>query len=192
MRQPLSRASIADAARTILVNEGLQGVSLRKVAAGLGVTAPALYAHVIDKRDLLQTIAEQELQVLLKRFQEADLADPLDRAVTQARSYADWAAENPAVFRALFMFRPELTAESVGDEPPLSQRILDRFRETMREADFSPTTADSAAETLYAAVHGAIIVRLAGPAASDNSRLVDDVVSAVMAGLRRGDPVATG
>ena len=188
MREPLSRASIADAARHILISEGLQGVSLRKVASRLGVTAPALYAHVVDKRDLLQTIAEQELQTLLKRFQESS-GTGFERATAQAEAYASWAQENPDVFRALFLFRPELTAETVGDEPPLADRILEGFRQSMRSADLSDDGAASAASTLFAAVHGAIVVRLAGPHSATDADLPSRVISAVVAGLRQGDPV---
>lgn len=192
MREPLNRASIADAARTILINEGLQGVSLRKVAGRLGVTAPALYAHVVDKRDLLQTIADQELQVLLKRFQEAEGHDAFDRATIQARAYARWADDNPDVFRALFLYRPELTAEPIGDEPALTNRIIEQFRLTMREAEVPDLSTDAAAVALFAAVHGAIVVRLAGPTIDARSPLVDDVINAVVAGLRRGQPVSAG
>lgn len=188
MREPLSRSSIADAARHILITEGLQGVSLRKVASRLGVTAPALYAHVVDKRDLLQTIAEQELQSLLKRFQGAE-GHGFDRATTQALAYSDWAEENPDVFRALFLFRPELTAEPVGDEPPLAGRILSCFRQSMESADLSEQDATVAASTLFAAVHGAIVMRLAGPRAPEDDGLAARVIEAVVSGLRRGEPV---
>ena len=186
MREPLSRASIADAAREILITEGLQGVSLRKVAGKLGVTAPALYAHVVDKRDLLQTIADQELQTLLKRFHDAS-GTGFDRAITQAEAYAEWAGENPAVFRALFLFRPELTAEQIGDEAPLADRILEPFRESMRSADLEDAEASAAASTLFAAVHGAIVMRLAGPVRPGEGDLPNQVIRAVVGGLRRGD-----
>lgn len=191
MREPLSRTSIADAARHILITEGLQGVSLRKVASRLGVTAPALYAHVVDKRDLLQTIAEQELQTLLKEFQEAT-GSGFDRAITQAEAYAEWASANPDVFRALFLFRPELTADPVGDDAPLADRILDQFRQSMRSADLPEADASVAASTLYAAVHGAVVMRLAGPDRPGEADLPRQVIQAVVTGLRRDDPVSVG
>lgn len=186
MREPLSRASIADAAREILITEGLQGVSLRKVAGKLGVTAPALYAHVVDKRDLLQTIADQELQTLLKRFQDAP-GSGFDRAITQAEAYAEWAADNADVFRALFLFRPELTAEPIGDEAPLADRILEPFRDSMRSAELADAEASAAASALFAAVHGAIVMRLAGPPRPGEGDLPLQVIRAVVAGLRRGE-----
>ncbi|MFH8221075.1 TetR/AcrR family transcriptional regulator [Streptomyces sp. NPDC018057] len=53
-RTPLSRERIVDAAFDVLDRQGLDGLSMRQVAAGLEVTVSALYAHVSSKDDLLQ------------------------------------------------------------------------------------------------------------------------------------------
>ncbi|MEP6623083.1 MAG: TetR family transcriptional regulator [Acidimicrobiia bacterium] len=48
-RLPLNRTAIVTVARQIVAADGLDGLSLRRVGAQLGVTAPALYAYVDDK-----------------------------------------------------------------------------------------------------------------------------------------------
>ncbi|MCX5402250.1 TetR/AcrR family transcriptional regulator [Streptomyces sp. NBC_00102] len=53
-RLPLSRDRVVDAAFTVLGREGLDGLSMRQVAAELGVSASALYAHVSSKDELLE------------------------------------------------------------------------------------------------------------------------------------------
>ncbi|MFD6533951.1 TetR/AcrR family transcriptional regulator [Streptomyces sp. NPDC060184] len=53
-RLPLSRDRVVDAAFTVLDRAGLDGLSMRQVAAELGVSASALYAHVSSKDDLLE------------------------------------------------------------------------------------------------------------------------------------------
>ena len=57
-RPLLHREAIVAAARELIVADGLEALSLRRLAARLGVTAPALYAHVRDKQDLLRAVAE--------------------------------------------------------------------------------------------------------------------------------------
>src|SRR3712207_3109124 len=126
MRQPLTREAIAKAARDILVSEGLHAVSLRRVAASLGVTAPALYAHVVDKRDLLQGIVEREVDALLERFAGVT-GGPCERLRAMAVCYVDYGLQNPDLFRAMFLFRPELTAEPRDDQPALGSRIHESF-----------------------------------------------------------------
>lgn len=53
-RLPLSRDRVVDAAFTVLDRAGLDGLSMRQVAAELGVSVSALYAYVSSKDDLLE------------------------------------------------------------------------------------------------------------------------------------------
>ncbi|MEV0028780.1 TetR/AcrR family transcriptional regulator C-terminal domain-containing protein [Nocardia sp. NPDC050793] len=48
---------IAEAALTLLDEVGLDGLTMRKVAAALNVQAPALYWHIANKRELLDAMA---------------------------------------------------------------------------------------------------------------------------------------
>src|ERR1700754_682400 len=56
---PVSQEQIVDTAMTLLERDGLEGVSFRKLAGELGVTAPTLYWHVDSKRRLLDLMAER-------------------------------------------------------------------------------------------------------------------------------------
>ncbi|MEB7504908.1 TetR/AcrR family transcriptional regulator [Arthrobacter koreensis] len=56
--QPLGPAAIARAGARIADAEGLDAVSMRRVAGELGVSAMALYRHVADRRSLLLLMAE--------------------------------------------------------------------------------------------------------------------------------------
>jgi AcrR family transcriptional regulator len=57
-RAPLSRDRIAEAALHIMDTEGLDAVSMRRVAREVGVEAMSLYHHVRDKDDLLNGVIE--------------------------------------------------------------------------------------------------------------------------------------
>ena len=52
-RIPLSRKQILAAAIDLIDRDGLEAFSLRKLAADLGVTTPALYTHVRNREELL-------------------------------------------------------------------------------------------------------------------------------------------
>lgn len=191
MRRPLSRQAITEAARTILVEEGLHAVSLRRVAGALGVTAPALYAHVDDKRDLLQGIAEQEFERMIERFHGIQSRDPVDRIREQCREYVDYACENPALFKAMFLFRPELTAEPRGSDMPLATKAFqvaaEPVHDAVREGKFKQADPHMAALTVWTAIHGVATMILSGPtmdgASPDERRLADSVIDTVISGL---------
>src|SRR3954453_5093739 len=67
---PTTRNDVVRAAIEVLDDEGLAGLTLRGVAARLGVSAPTLYWHVRDKRHLLDLVADQVLADLPEAHRE--------------------------------------------------------------------------------------------------------------------------
>ena len=57
-REPLTRERVVEAALRVMDEEGLDAVSMRRVAREVGVEAMSLYHHVEDKEDLLDGICE--------------------------------------------------------------------------------------------------------------------------------------
>ena len=58
-RQKLSRDKIVEAALQVMDTEGLEAVSMRRVAREVGVEAMSLYHHVTDKEDLLRGVCDK-------------------------------------------------------------------------------------------------------------------------------------
>lgn len=58
-RRSLSREAIVAAARKILRAEGVDGMSMRRVAAELGTGPASLYAHVAHKDELLELLFDE-------------------------------------------------------------------------------------------------------------------------------------
>ncbi len=58
-RIPLTRDAIIEAAMRILDSDGLEGLSMRRVAEELGTGAGSLYWHVRNKEELLQLLFER-------------------------------------------------------------------------------------------------------------------------------------
>ncbi|MFJ6212702.1 TetR/AcrR family transcriptional regulator [Streptomyces sp. NPDC092296] len=81
-RVPLTRERIVDAAYTVLDREGLDGMSMRQVAAQLGVAVSALYAHVSAKDELLELMYTR----MFEGYELPD-ADP-ERWQEQIKEYA--------------------------------------------------------------------------------------------------------
>lgn len=63
-RVPLTRDRIVESDLGLAREEGLSGVSMRKLAQELGVEAMSLYHHVPNKRPLLILMAERSLSTL--------------------------------------------------------------------------------------------------------------------------------
>jgi AcrR family transcriptional regulator len=58
-REPLTRERIIEAALRLMDEEGLEAVSMRRVAREVGVEAMSLYHHIEDKEDLLDGVCER-------------------------------------------------------------------------------------------------------------------------------------
>jgi AcrR family transcriptional regulator len=66
-RRPLTRDAIVEAALVVLEREGMNGLSMRKVAEELGTGAASLYWHVRDKEELL-SLRRDAAQISLGRI----------------------------------------------------------------------------------------------------------------------------
>lgn len=190
MARTLTRESVVAAAREILIAEGLSAVSLRRVAASLGVTAPALYAHVADKRDLLQTIADSEFERLIDMFEAVHSDDPVECVRALSHAYIDYAKQNPALFQALFLLRPELMNDPREGGASLAAKAFQSGAAPVYEAIDSGQfrTADPmlAVMTMWAAVHGVATIILTGPTALDEAEeeaLAESVIETMIRGF---------
>ncbi|HMJ34622.1 MAG TPA: TetR/AcrR family transcriptional regulator [Baekduia sp.] len=111
---PPSRfAQIVAAARRLLEEQGPEALSMRNVAAEIGIRAPSLYEHVADKRALENAIVaagmDEQGRAMTAAMEGA--ADPLT-AIAQA--WRTWALAHPHVYRLINARGLDRDAPEVG------------------------------------------------------------------------------
>jgi AcrR family transcriptional regulator len=84
-RTRLDRATVVEAARSLLDEEGLSGFSMTRLGDRLGVTAMALYRHVKDRAELETAVVELVLSDLTLDDDSADAV-----AIWMRRVRAHW------------------------------------------------------------------------------------------------------
>jgi AcrR family transcriptional regulator len=129
VRRGLSRHGVVERALEIGNAEGLDAVTLRRLAADLGVTPMALYRHVRDKQDLMNAMTE----VL---FEDLDVTEGLDRAAP----WTDQIRTAVNSYKQQIDARPLLLPLSIaynGDGPPSFWRMLDDFLGILLGAGFA-------------------------------------------------------
>jgi AcrR family transcriptional regulator len=93
-REPLSRERVVEAALRVMDEEGLDAVSMRRIAREVGVEAMSLYHHVRDKEDLLDAVCAR----VMKEFRFPDEDRPwIDVARDGAREWRRVLREHPNV-----------------------------------------------------------------------------------------------
>ncbi|MEV0715159.1 TetR/AcrR family transcriptional regulator C-terminal domain-containing protein, partial [Asanoa sp. NPDC050611] len=126
-REPLTADRIVDAALRVLDTEGLDAVSMRRVAEELHTGAASLYAHVANKEELLDLVRERVLSEIRipepdpARWQDQlrELAHEIQRAHANHRDIARLSLGNlPVGYHALRLGEGMLAIMLAGGVPP--------------------------------------------------------------------------
>lgn len=191
-RPPLQRETIVAAARELIREGGLEALSLRRLAERLGVTAPALYAHVRDKTDLLRAVAEGEFAALVAAYTEVEDRAPLDRMRAHARAYISVARREPEMFRVMVLFPPELGPADVPDAAELPAATAafalasGAVEQAVGEGVIATDDVLLTTLTFFAAAHGVATVLGLGfglpPELEDE--MIDEMLDRLIAGHR--------
>jgi AcrR family transcriptional regulator len=103
------RHDLVGAALQIIDRDGLAPLTLRAVAARLGVSAPATYRHFASKEALLAAVAAEGFASLLERTRAAMAAAgdaPIERFLSVAAAYVRFGLEHAAHFQVMYGPRP--------------------------------------------------------------------------------------
>src|SRR3954447_9952220 len=142
-RKPLTREAIVDAALRLLERDGMQGLSMRKLAQELGTGAASLYWHVGDK--------EQLLSLLLDRIVgETKVPDP------DPQRWREQVKELGRATRRLFARHRDSAQLSLGRVPsgPNSLPVLERTLAVMAAGKI-PAQLTALAADMFALYVGA-------------------------------------
>jgi AcrR family transcriptional regulator len=91
---------IVAAAREILEAEGLDALTMRRIAERLGIRAPSLYKHFPDKQTLEAAIISEAFEQQAESFERA-VAGSDDPLAALAASYRAFALAHPHLYRLM-------------------------------------------------------------------------------------------
>jgi AcrR family transcriptional regulator len=90
---------IVNAARDLLEEEGIDALSMRRIAQRLGIQAPSIYKHLPDKDALEAAIISTGFDEQAALFEAAlEQPDPLGAL---ARAYRDFGRQHPHLYRLM-------------------------------------------------------------------------------------------
>jgi AcrR family transcriptional regulator len=106
---------IFSAAKAILDREGVEGLTIRKVAARAGVSPMAMYRHFADKDALLNALMEDGLAAWEKIVRAIRAQDPMEWLEAVIEALLKFALAQPHRFDAAF-FLPAPKARRYPDD----------------------------------------------------------------------------
>ncbi len=171
------RQALLEAARVLIIEAGVEALTLREVARRAGVTTGAPYHHFADKATLVAALARQSLDELDRIAGAAleGIGEPREQLRALGLVYVLYAVDHPAEFR--LMFRPDKGEPFESAEPEAEPvfRILIRVVDACRAAaGITDDGRDAAAIAAWSLVHGLAALLIDGPLAplaADRERL---------------------
>ena len=150
-RTPLDKQQVVDAAAELADREGLDAVTLTRVADELGVRQPALYRHVDSYDDLIRSLGLLGREVLANALAEAAIGRS-GRDVVTALGYAwrQMVHEHPGIYAATDRF------PCAGDDEleAAVERIVSILGQALDSYALSTDNKVHAARALRSAFHG--------------------------------------
>ncbi|MGA2049398.1 MAG: TetR/AcrR family transcriptional regulator [Terracidiphilus sp.] len=158
---------IAAAARRLLDEEGIDAVTMRRVAEAVGITPMAIYRHFPDRAGLLNAVAGQGFEELAARLAAMRFSGSIEERLTKmGKTYLDHALENPRLFELMFLKPREGARRYPRDfkagRSPTANLMVEVMKEGMENGYFR---ADDPWEIVFeigALSHGLIMLYLGG------------------------------
>jgi AcrR family transcriptional regulator len=196
MPRVLSQADVADfrerlceAAERLFAEQGPDAVTMRQLAAELGVSPMTPYRYFQDKDDILAAVRTNGFNRFAQALEAArdGAASPRAKGAAVGEAYVSFAFDHPHTYKLMF----DLNQPLEGDYPELVEAGK-RARATM-SAYVKDLVAEGALAgdpeqigmMFWAAAHGAVVLELAGKLPKGAARTLHQAMAQAMGkGLR--------
>ncbi len=186
------REAIVEAARTIVRDDGLHALTMRRIAEAIDYAPASLYAHFDSRESLLAELCREGFAALRASLERAveGLREPRARLSALGNAYVRFALDHPQTYRLIFMENAALTKgvfeSGDSDDGPRALALLIAPLAELRAAGLVQKSTDPArlGDLFWMVVHGIASLRLACPAvpASDDATLIASAVATIVDG----------
>ena len=149
-----------------LREHGDAAISLRALAKQIGVSAPALYRHFMDRESLLAELAITGFQALRKRLLAVDQAQPRQALIDIGLVYVSFAQEEPNFYRLMFGGRvlPKGVHPRLDTAGKSAFRVLENTIARAQQAGYiKPMPLMLVTAAAWSLVHGLAQLSIDGP-----------------------------
>lgn len=192
------RRAILDQTRGLLVAEGYDHLSMRKIARAVGCSATSIYLHFEGKDALIHALIDEGMarlhESLCAPHTEPD--DPAAGLDAMARAYVRFGLENPEYYQVMFQLHPERMARYPAENYRRARRNLELFAAVIaagvQRGVFAAESPDVSAHVLWTALHGLVSLLLAErvDVRVADEAFVDAAIRHALDGFRVGVPSA--
>lgn len=152
---------ILSAARDVIVREGHDQLSMRKLADKIEYSPGTIYLHFSGKADLLNALVEESFAKLSEALRKTCQQDPIENLRLGLCAYVDFGLRHPNHYYFAFMVRPpQRGCYRPHDAFDYLRQCVCRCIEA---GCFRNVDAESTAQVLWAAAHGLTSLLISRP-----------------------------
>ena len=185
------KTRISITAQELFLSQGVEGVSMRKIAERVGVTPTAIYRHFRDKEEVIEEIINAGLATLSEYLAPALKAeDPYQRLRQLIDAYLRFALEQPRYFDLAFLVpgRASHISEQLMQESALTFKMaVEQVALCMKMGIFRKEDPVEIAIYLWSIAHGLVMLQRTNRFGDDPerfSRLYRSTIDRAVRGLR--------
>lgn len=171
---PTKEKIISEAVKLFAI-EGFEASSMRKIAAKVGISEPAVYRHFKNKNDLGRSIFVSNYKYLAHEISKpasfGDTAfDQLKHAITTFYGYYD---QNPFLFRYLLTSQHKFLEDDMPEDDNVVEVMAAIIMRCMKERGLDHSKAAELTAIIFGAILQPSIFHMYGRLESPLSDLVD-------------------
>jgi len=182
------RAEVCRVAEVLFARHGVEGVTMRQIAAQLDCSPTTAYRYFTNKEEILAAVRAAAFNRFCEVIEEAtgSSPDPRKSAHNVGQAYLGFALENPDAYRMMF----DVSQAAVTGNVDLAEALA-RARRSMVEylapisgKGVSRGEMQALGQMLWASTHGLVMLRLSGIVADDTElrQLHQKTMSALVRG----------
>ena len=154
------RRQILAATEALLVNEGYEAFSMRRLVDRCGYTAPTIYHHFGDKAGLVDTLLEERFREMGERIDRVpEFEDSAERLRAQLLAFVEFGLENPTHYSLMMAPRPADMSPPETTEQS-RKRIELTLSRLAREERLRLDDIEEAVQCIWVILHGLVSTRV--------------------------------
>jgi AcrR family transcriptional regulator len=190
------REQILAAARRIVLDEGFDALTMRKIGDAIEYSPATIYLYFENREAIGRQLCAESFEHLIAYMAPVgQIADLYERLRALGRSYTRFGFENPEEYRLLFMtdsafmeafFPPPGAADPDNPGERAFQFVVDAFRAAQAAGVIDPDGDPVVlAEMVWTACHGVVSMALTCPRALEtpSEALVDTLCDTMLRGI---------
>ncbi len=159
------RQRLCDLALKAFAEHGVEGMTLRGLAAAAGCSRTTPYRYFKNKADILAVVRQNQFQRMADEAEEVagNISAPDERLIALARAYLRFALATPNAYRVMYAVNqqdeqryPELVRQINRAQQPMMTAVAEALESGLISGDPTNTV-----HVLWAGLHGIISLHLA-------------------------------